>query len=628
LQWLVYKGRFDLGTSEMTLTQAAEAAAIMPGKTFDPKDRFPDARDILEFASSLISIEEIGDPIDDCETDESEERELAIATTNNIDSTENTAGILLTRFADDGQDVMDIDTDLSDEIRKADVPAASDTATLKSPTVRLAHASVREYLESALIRTPALSMFQLSEEKAQLHITEACLRYLLYFDQSITNIEKDVSWQENWPLLSYAATNWAHHLSRVASDPYRCRELCTLALPILDPKRRCHKVWKFAIDPDICDHGQPLTFAIEEGCPLLARVLIESGYDVLRERSILNSKMRYGSLRGIAIKANDDELLKLLMDQGVNVKESENYEPYTPLAVAMWSKNLEAVKTLIEAGVQIRLSFLDRLIELGAHEKIDRATVMSGLGDDLAIRDRTHFKETAFYRGPILPLVHELGYREAEESLKKAGHSINGYFENSRIRKPAFSGTLLSPKMVRGDVQQVDSLLQDGANPDVDYTMPMQDLGYSSIKARPLHAAILVGKVGLVERLLAASADPNALCELHRMDSPAVSVSLTPLGLCPLFNSDIKILEALVAERADVNHTANEEVMPALIGSIIRFRLQAADLLLERGANVHYDGRFGTPLYHAAHLFDKRLERRMREAGAMDVTTVPYWTGF
>lgn len=137
LQWLAYKDSRS-ATSEWNLLQAAEAAAIRPDKTFDPRDRVTDPRDILDIGSSLIVLEE-AEPLNTPTT--------AIANAVSIQST---------------------------------------------AIVRLAHASVLDYLESTRLRRSALCSYHMSEDKAQLHLAESCLRYLLTFEESSIDL-KEVS---------------------------------------------------------------------------------------------------------------------------------------------------------------------------------------------------------------------------------------------------------------------------------------------------------------------------------------------------------------------------------------------------------------------------------------------------
>ena len=57
-------------------------------------------------------------------------------------------------------------------------------------------------------------------------------------------------------------------------------------------------------------------------------------------------------------------------------------------------------------------------------------------------------------------------------------------------------------------------------------------------------------------------------------------------------------------------------------------RKETVGFLLDNGADVqYYDSKFGTPLYHADHLYDRIIENMLRERGAVDIFSVPYWIG-
>jgi hypothetical protein len=70
-----------------------------------------------------------------------------------------------------------------------------------------------------------------------------------------------------------------------------------------------------------------------------------------------------------------------------------------------------------------------------------------------------------------------------------------------------------------------------------------------------------------------------------------------------------------------------EGVVPPIVAHITRMRIEVVRFLLSNGADIHYDSKFGTSLYHATHLYDRTLENMLRDRGAVDISTVPYWTG-
>jgi hypothetical protein len=76
------------------------------------------------------------------------------------------------------------------------------------PTVRIAHFSVQEYLESERIRHQKATIFSLSSATAHAEISQICLLYLL--DPALRSIDPQ-SIYKAFPLAQFAAEFWYHH---------------------------------------------------------------------------------------------------------------------------------------------------------------------------------------------------------------------------------------------------------------------------------------------------------------------------------------------------------------------------------------------------------------------------------
>ena len=86
-----------------------------------------------------------------------------------------------------------------------------------SPEVRLAHASVKDFLVSPKIVQGETAPFGTSPATANQFITEACLVYILQYDtaQDRTNTPADLA---SWPLLDYASKYWYIHKRAFSED--------------------------------------------------------------------------------------------------------------------------------------------------------------------------------------------------------------------------------------------------------------------------------------------------------------------------------------------------------------------------------------------------------------------------
>lgn len=92
-----------------------------------------------------------------------------------------------------------------------------------TPTVRIAHFSVQEYLESERIQHQKAAIFRLISvtahgETAHGEIAQICLTYLL--EHGLSSSKLDQSLLEEFPLAKFAAMYWYHHYQTTAKhDP-------------------------------------------------------------------------------------------------------------------------------------------------------------------------------------------------------------------------------------------------------------------------------------------------------------------------------------------------------------------------------------------------------------------------
>ena len=87
-----------------------------------------------------------------------------------------------------------------------------------TPTVRIVHFSVQEYLKSERIQHQKAAIFHLTSVTAHGEIAQICLTYLLEHGLSSSNL--DQSLLEEFPLAKFAAMYWYHHYQATAKhDP-------------------------------------------------------------------------------------------------------------------------------------------------------------------------------------------------------------------------------------------------------------------------------------------------------------------------------------------------------------------------------------------------------------------------
>ncbi|MDH5669715.1 MAG: ankyrin repeat domain-containing protein [Nitrospira sp.] len=192
--------------------------------------------------------------------------------------------------------------------------------------------------------------------------------------------------------------------------------------------------------------------------------------------------------------------------------------------------------------------------------------------------------------------------------------------------------TLLADAAKTGDVDRVKVLLEAGASPNASsiivHTSP-SSLKYLGKKYDntapwsfqiPLHNAVEVDEVEIVNLLLAAGADIDATekgreTALFIVRSPEVARVLVRAGLdvegkdchewSPLVNAvndgSLEAVQALISVGADVNatHDRGFTVFMSAVGSAER-NVEIMKALIEAGANAHAISELGWNAFHAA----------------------------
>jgi hypothetical protein len=111
--------------------------------------------------------------------------------------------------------------------------------------VRLAHYSVKEYLVSTQIQKGQAKKFAIKETEAHEYMGEACLIYLLHFNESDSIYE--AAWVD-YPFLQYAAESWYSHRRAILNASSRIMDL---SRALFDIKQGSQFIkWLRLHDPD------------------------------------------------------------------------------------------------------------------------------------------------------------------------------------------------------------------------------------------------------------------------------------------------------------------------------------------------------------------------------------------
>jgi ankyrin repeat protein len=244
--------------------------------------------------------------------------------------------------------------------------------------VRLAHFSVKEYLESERISGSSASLFRLEAGACHRFLAQSCLTYLMCYSKcgEKTSPRLDL---DRFHLLNYAAYKWHEH-SRLQSGDDVSREVALLGCEdartewlqitgllsaILGHKARDVQSIRYAVDlslsrvvKDFLEAGQDANAVKPYSAPLLViatqnkdqatvELLLAHGADidmVPTDDDSCGTALWNAASRGL-------QLTKLLVDNGADVNFVCRYG--TALSAACGKNDLSVVKFLLESGARV-----------------------------------------------------------------------------------------------------------------------------------------------------------------------------------------------------------------------------------------------------------------------------------
>jgi ankyrin repeat protein len=306
--------------------------------------------------------------------------------------------------------------------------------------VRLAHASVRDYLLSnqSLYDLLELERYSMFEGEAHKAVAKSCLAYLLQFDNPTVTPDTPTE----FPLARYAAQYWVYH-ARLAQEGGG--SLDQLSLELLQSNRNAFVNWIRLYDPEKPWEGpflsrapetiaSPLLYVCLTDLVRLARRLLDSRVDINEKGG------SYGTaLHAICIGGRD----------WGRRDEHGRFIPASPYG-ALDNEHEELVSLLLNRGADVNL-------HAGALGSCLKAACMRGnlnivklLVERGASSDPSH----GYHEIPLQAAVSQQHYKVVEYLLDR-GADIN-YCETLY---PA-----LSIAVIRGNLQIAKLLIDRGAN--------------------------------------------------------------------------------------------------------------------------------------------------------------------
>ena len=218
-------------------------------------------------------------------------------------------------------------------------------------SVRIAHFSVQEYLESKRILDRPVSDFGVQLADAHAEIGSVCLTYLLGLPSA--------RWRHEYPLAIYAAAYWVDH--------YRKADICKYgiqnqALQLLGPGSSKRGIWHQLVE-NANSENEATPVACVSGLgihSLLLAILDSQPYRDLSPEQVAHvvneNEERFISALHLGVMSGNLEVVKTLVQRGAHVNTCA--KDRSPLMRAISEDNGEITRFLIDQGAD-----LDKVVE-------------------------------------------------------------------------------------------------------------------------------------------------------------------------------------------------------------------------------------------------------------------------
>ncbi|KAF8334571.1 ankyrin repeat-containing domain protein [Amanita rubescens] len=426
-------------------------------------------------------------------------------------------------------------------------------------TVRLAHATVREYL----INNPG--KIGLSDlEAGHSSIAHFCLSYLLHS-----------GWQTNkneFLLLQYSAQLWPDHYKLSSKDETLQKTVIMFLQSGNDSFKKWVGIYQGAWEIiGSYSHISPLHYAALLGLGDIVGHLVK-GNDFI---------LTYGGIIQIAANHGYVDIIKMLLDKGANVNtQGEHFG--NALQAAVCGGHLEVIKLLVNEGADVNAQvekYGSALYQasLQGHAKIvmfllEKAANVNAQGGEY---------------GSALQAASHNGCTEIVMLLLDKGADVNA--QNGRYGNALYTGSY------GGHAEIVRLLLDKGADVNA------QGGKYGNA----LQAASYRGRTEIVRLLLDKEVDVNVQGGFYGNSLQAAS-----------YRGHTEIVRFLLDKRADVNAQGGE-YGNSLQSASYRGQTKIVRLLLDKGANVDAQGgKYGNALQAASSKGSGEIVRLLLNKGA------------
>jgi hypothetical protein len=250
----------------------------------------------------------------------------------------NNARVNLKRRLQDENDILQICPGFIDIGLSPDEIPKEYGEDVMSRTVRIAHYSVQEYLESDRIRQQKAAMFSMQSATSNLEATQICLVYLL--GTVLLDVELTAATLDKYPFATYAATYWYKHYK---SGDERVSPMDPFVMRLFQGENGAFQNWTRIHDPDRLYHPQDfrrdadaIASSVYYASLLGLRCVLDGLFGMKKQEGTRTSKLQelsssgvsslvnaqggeYGNALQSASWAGHEEVVQLLLDNGAEV---------------------------------------------------------------------------------------------------------------------------------------------------------------------------------------------------------------------------------------------------------------------------------------------------------------------
>lgn len=309
---------------------------------------------LLQWLAYARSPPTLGELVEAAIIDPIEESDIDVENRGDIEDTLNVlAGLVATQEnqAPDDQGGLETESSVDDvsSLKSGRTDVTHHRRSLSSQTrVRLAHFSVKEYLESKRMLKGDANHFYLESVVGHRVLAQSCLTYLQHYSASSdkTLTEQDLAL---FPLVTYAAQSWYYH-ANLQGEWEGNREVSFLLsagarecwLHIYKPEKPWQKPFEDLED----DSTLALYNASVLGLRAVVKNLLDKGADVNTQGGGYGNALQAASVRG------HKEVVQLLLDKGADAN-TQGGDYGNALQAASANGNNEAVQLLLDNAANI-----------------------------------------------------------------------------------------------------------------------------------------------------------------------------------------------------------------------------------------------------------------------------------